>query len=657
MYIFNPIHKISKTVKIDYLLYNKNMRSFFIKPSKKIIFYLLLFIITIPAFINLINNSYFPMHDDQHIARLHLLHSAITQGNLYPRWVDTLGFGFGYPLFNFYPPLIYYLADFFVILGASYIVAIKLMVIVGIIVGAIGMYKLASKFMTQGSSFVATALFTYFGYRAATIYVRGAFAEFFAMSLLPMVFLSFYNLHKKPELRQSFIFAFWFALLILAHPFIAVPAILFLSIYFIFFNLFCHSEEQSDVRISSISWVRFTVFSILGSIISLGLSAFYWLPSMLERKYTLTDSILLTELASYKLHYVLPFQFWWSQWGFGGSVAGGADGMSFQLGKIYIGIIAVGFLLILINCTNYFRRKRKFPPGFMFHVSCFILMLFSLFMTTVYSQFIWNNIKPLQYLQFPWRFLSFTAIFVALIGGFAIEQGTKLLQTDVIPYSIRNLSLLNRFPIKSGMTKWLIPILTILLILSIQSKYFAPQRFIQTSDAERTTYDEIAWRISRSSFEFAPSGVITKKSELGTTIIDINQEEITKDLFKVASGAADVKIELANYSNKIFYVKTIEPITFQLHTFNFPGWHAYLSPIVADDSETISKIATSPTPRNDIIISDNNPYRLITVNIPKGIYRLEFRFEDTRVRKYANVLSILTVVITLFYLVSSKNKN
>ena len=74
---------------------------------------IVLIIITALAIVGLLNNQYFSIHDDQHIARLYLLDQAIRQGDLYPRWVGGLGFNFGYPLFNFYPPLIYYVAEFF----------------------------------------------------------------------------------------------------------------------------------------------------------------------------------------------------------------------------------------------------------------------------------------------------------------------------------------------------------------------------------------------------------------------------------------------------------------------------------------------------------------------------------------------------------------
>ena len=140
-------------------------------------FLLLTLIITIPAFISLLNPWYFSMHDFQHIARLFLLDTGIHQGSLFPRWVDLLGFNFGYPLFNFYPPLIYYISEIFRLLGATYVWSIKSMIIVGYLVGAVGVYLLGRKlFSTNIAAVLAAALFTFFTYHATLVYVRGAFA-------------------------------------------------------------------------------------------------------------------------------------------------------------------------------------------------------------------------------------------------------------------------------------------------------------------------------------------------------------------------------------------------------------------------------------------------------------------------------------------------
>src|SRR3954467_8174861 len=54
-----------------------------------------------------------------HLARLGALDDALAQGELYPRWLPALLLGHGYPLFNYYAPAPYYLAEAFLLLGAN----------------------------------------------------------------------------------------------------------------------------------------------------------------------------------------------------------------------------------------------------------------------------------------------------------------------------------------------------------------------------------------------------------------------------------------------------------------------------------------------------------------------------------------------------------
>lgn len=68
----------------------------------------------------------YTMHDDQQIARLFVFDQALKHGQFPVRWVDGLGFGFGYPLFVFYPPLVYLLGELFHLAGFSFINSIKL---------------------------------------------------------------------------------------------------------------------------------------------------------------------------------------------------------------------------------------------------------------------------------------------------------------------------------------------------------------------------------------------------------------------------------------------------------------------------------------------------------------------------------------------------
>src|SRR3989338_2017759 len=579
------------------------------KAKALIIDLTLLFIITVPAFIRILNNQYFSMHDDQHIVRLYLLDQGLRQGYLYPRWVEGLGFGFGYPLYNFYPPLVYYLAEIFHLLGFSLIWSIKLVFIFGFYLGAVGIYLLVKKLTNRSSGLLNATLYTYFFYHAVLIYVRGALAEFFSLAILPFVFLTLDNLANESNWKKGIFFGVSLALLILSHPLIALPSMIFVVFLFLF-NL-----------IKSKFSFKFVYLFISGIFVGLSLSAFFWLPSFVERKFTLTDTILTGELASYKLHYIYPQQFIYSPWGYGGSATGLADGVTFQLGKIHIGLA----ILSIILSSIYFIKNKKINHATNYFLLTTLLLVISLFMTTGYSSFIWDMFKYLWYLQFPWRFLTFTAIFISIVGGYCLFFMFRLLEKYLEPRGLKILLWQSIY--------YLFVIFLILGTILVYNKYFKPQRFFYTTDKERTSFDEIVWHISRTSYEFVPKEVKTKKSELNTTVLDIDKKDLPKESYQVLNGQADVKKIRNNFGEKNYLIQAKTPIKFRLNTYNFPGWTAYLN-------------------RKKIPINDINDLKLITVSLPVGRNDLKFIFEDTKVRNIANSISISTfvfiVILNLF---------
>lgn len=558
-----------------------------------------LIIITVLSFSGLLNNQYFSIHDDQHIARLFLLDQAIRQGSLYPRFVGGLGFNFGYPLYNFYPPLIYYVAEFFHLIGFNLLWSLKLMIVTGSFVSSIGMYLLGKRLFDKKAGILSATLFTFFFYRAITIYIRGAWAEFFAMSLLPFVFLGLDDIYKNKNLKSILLFSVSFALLILAHPLIAFPACFFIGLFFIYY--FFNSENR----------LLFVKNFLVGVFLSVSLSAFFWLPSIIEKQYTLVDTILIHELASYKIHFIYPFQLWFSPWGYGGSITGPIDGISFQLGKIHI-FLTIFSLLVFIS-YQIIKKKKESVKLYLF---LFFLLLFSIFMSLTYSQFVWDKIKYLWYLQFPWRFMTFTGIFISLFAGAGIQYLGKLIKTD----NVRGKILFDT-------------IITVIIFITIIKyiTYFQPHEPKAYDEKKLTSFEEISWRVSKTSFEFSPIGIKTKKTELETTTIGLNKKDLTKDNFKIlSSNKKEVTVTqlLNNFSKKEFIIESTKPVEFRLNTFNFPGWQASLD-------------------GKEIIILDNNDYKLITVSVPKGNHNLSFVFRDTTVRKTGNIALIIAIIFIL----------
>ena len=84
---------------------------------------------------------------------------------------------------------------------------------------------------------------------------------------------------------------------------------------------------------------------------------------------------------------------------------------------------------------------------------------------------------------------------------------------------------------------------------------------------------------------------------------------------------------------KEFSIDAKSPLTFRLNTYNFPGWKAYLK-------------------NQQIKINDNNDFKLITVSIPTGNDVLKFVFQDTIVRKIADLLSFATFFLVFLSLFS-----
>lgn len=581
------------------------------KVYRLILEYGLIIIISIPAFTSLLNPYFFTMHDSQQTARLFVLTEALSQGSIYPRWVDVFGFNYGYPLFNFYPPLIYYVGAFFHLLGFSILWSVKMVVIAGYILAAVGMYMFVKKLLNnRPAAYLASVLYTYFTYHAINAYVRGAMAEFFSMTVLPFVFLSLETLRRDTSIKNAFFFSITFGLLILTHPLIAFPAMLFIGAYMLH-SLVLHTNK-----------IKYTLHAALGIAFGLLMSAFFWLPSMIERKFTLVDSILLKELASYTIHFVFPDQLWFSAWGYGGSGAGYADGMSFQLGKVHIAIA----IFALVMCLIAIAFKRRLPidrPKTLFNDFGFFVLFGAgaIFMMISQSEFLWNLISFLQYLQFPWRFMTFIGLFISVIGAYGIYFATSLLKG------------------KHAM----IAAIALVIIMSIGTiatyqKYFKPQEYMKVSDKQLTSFDEIAWRVSRTSFEFVPKGVKTKNSEYGTTVLAIDKKDLNRSQFDVKNGTAKVTPIKTVYDEKVFDIDTASGAQFTLHTYNFPGWMAYL-----DGTKTK--------------ISDSNDLKLITVSMPAGKHQLRFVFEDTPVRTIANTLSLVSIIlITSSFFINFKKR-
>lgn len=587
---------------------------------------IILFLLVLPTVFPLFHSGFFTMHDDQQIIRLAELDQALTAGQFPVRWVSRLGFGYGYPLFIFYPPLIYYLSWIFhTFLFLDYISSIKLVFGLSFFGSAITMYYWSKHHFGQLSAFVSALFYIYVPYRAVDAYVRGALAETFSFVWLPLILLSIDHFYspKSKQSKWGLIFALSYAALMTTHNLIVLPFTIIIAFYILL-------KLTLNFKQNLIKTLYFTPYTFLG----LGLSTFFWLPSLSEKQFTLVDNILLTQRYTYTQHFVFPTQLWNSLWGYGGSTEGILDGFTFKIGKLHLVLSALVFITTILNLG--LKKIKTTKQQNLLLVTCSLLLIFSAFMTTTYSITIWQNFSLLHYLQFPWRFLTFTALFSSFLAGSFFYFFEKVINSKQF---ISFFKQLNFNPVHLNISEKLlitVPLfLTISLLLLPNLKLFRPQHYLDVTDNYYLTNEFAKWQISKTSFEFVPKDVATNtNNDLGITQLSIDRDQIALKPFKTFIPQAQTQLQVDKPHKKTVTINTPQETYLQFNTFNFPGWTATL------DDQPVN-------------IRQDNPLKLITLDIPIGEHQLTINFKNTPIRTLANSVSLVSILLTLWLTVNT----
>jgi len=547
---------------------------------KKILPWVIVLVLTLPIIWPLFHNGYFPMHDDTQPTRVFEMAKALKDGQFPVRWVSDLGYGFGYPIFNFYAPLPYYFGALWIVIEISALTATKMMFGMGIILSGLTMYLLAKKLWGIMGGIVSAVFYLYAPYHAVQIYVRGAVGEYWAYGFLPLIFLGI--LETKNKLYSGLIIgSIGFAGVILSHNISAIIAAGFLFLWIIFELIKLITKSKNNNFLYSI----LTVF-----VLGLGISAFFWLPALTESKYTQVSS-LQTGTNDYHQHFVYIDQLWNWPWGYGGSASERADGMSFKIGKLSL---ILGLVVFIGFFAKSLMRKKIISLRVILFLAAFLL---TVFMMLPVSLVVWEIIPFAGYVQYPWRFLVFSLFFIScLCGGifFIINQFIH------IKY------------FRKGTILFLI-IATVFLNV----KYFQPQNFNFKNDKDYTDDKKIKWDISKISDEYLP-----RYFPKPQTIEDIalKNYSLTDDIIvkqsEFKSNFAKIDVSSVNQGQVVF------------NRAYFPGWY-----VVLDQQQVKPEILNG----------------IIKVSVPNGEHQITLYFDNTSVRFWGNVISIISMAVIFFF--------
>ncbi|KKS90498.1 MAG: hypothetical protein UV66_C0003G0011 [Candidatus Woesebacteria bacterium GW2011_GWA1_43_12] len=473
---------------------------------------LVIFIFAFWAVRSLMVDGYFPMHDDTQVGRIVVMGRALRNGQFPVRWVSDLGYGYGYPIFNFYGPLPYYLGGAFYMLGMSSVVAAKTVFLLGILFAGITMYVLVGSMMGAAAGVLAGVLVIYAPYHAVQVFVRGAMGELWALVFIPLVILGI--MQKR--------WAVWggigLAGVILSHTILGYVTVLWYIAALLLYSIYLLVKKQLHLS--------FIIYHLSFLAIGLSLSAFFWLPAMAEMGWTSVAG-QISATADYRNHFVCLSQFWNSLWGFGGSAAGCIDGMSFKLGKLHIVLAFAGVLL--------WGWRRHAPIGLI--VLGVGGVLAAIFFMLRESLFLWNMLPFFSYIQYPWRFLTYAIVGLSMLGAVSIRV------------------------IKHVRVRWIVVLLLSAFAVVVNAKWFSPQFAYQRPAETFETDEELRFRVSKISDEYLPHDIVRPTSALQT---------ISQPIIQGTDYTVETEVDTETYSR---FVLTSNAGAFvRIDKAYFPGW-------------------------------------------------------------------------------------
>lgn len=610
------------------------------------------------------HDGFFPTMDDVQVVRIDEMSRELASGQFPVRYVDNLGNGGGYMLFHFYAPFVYYLGAFYHILGFPLVAATKLVFLTGYFIGTLGIIVLLKRYTDWVTTAIGAVLFLTSTYLAYDVYTRGALAEFFALCLLPWLFWSFLRLKDIPLLPSLFreeggtkntviarsesfsevegkrrgnpqrfqygllkqildslrqltdsarttrekldirvttqddrwwssyivVAGFFYGLLIVTHNITSFTASIFLLLLFL---------------LPPYSWLIARRFAVAGAI-GLGLSAFFWLPVLLEQKYTILSSVdFVTE--QYKSNFLNPLQIGGIQkipWGFKPPLLG--------IG-LFLGLIG-STILYFSSASGMNRRRRELlsdkfgvsssrlsrasfartifdNPVYFFSIVGSIL---SLILIWSISRPLWDVLPYMRFMQFPWRYLSILTVFSVLSIALFLQH-------------------IRRF--------WLRVLLGILLIIpsvTLYHSYLRPTTYTFIGKY----YAEDRCRSTSWAQEQLPRWVIACLPKNHTLPI----------VEPMSTGLSITSLQVANNGRSI-KLTTQGSGLLLIRKYFYPAWKA-----TVDERH-------APVQTEGI-------HGLMRIAVPPGTHRVHVQLQSLPLWRFGNLISVLTALsLLLFFLV------
>ncbi|NCF65688.1 MAG: hypothetical protein GWP61_06930 [Chloroflexi bacterium] len=543
-----------------------------------------------------------------HIFRLAELSYLLRGGEIFPRWAPNFYHGYGYPIFNFYAPLTYYLGIVPELTPwADAVAAVKVVFILGLLLGGFGMYGFVRDNWGRRAGYVAAAVFLYAPYiQYIDPLVRGVLPETFSFGVFAVALWALDRLRRTGGRWPWLISVLLVAAVILSHN---LMGLLFFGLLVAWATWLLIFEYRTASERRLFGWRLFPAL-----LLGLGVAAAFWLPVFLERD-AVNLNTLIGQQDNYDFHtHFLSLREMLSpslllDWG-----ATEPD-FRFNLGIAQWLLGGLGLVLLLA------RKVRQGRHLAFFAVALVVLLFMMLPMSTI----IWETIPFLPFFQFPWRLLGAVAAMLAILAG----AGTVALSDLLWPSASeeQDAGAKNRLKDKRA---WLAAVLVafpIILGLPLSQPRPWPD-FGEVNHLRMTLIENTGrWLGTTSTADYVPATVDTIPSRKGSVVAPfaVGRPPDRVNYATLPDGATvetkTVRPLLTRYS-----VNTPKPMPLRLYQFDFPGWQARV------DGQPVEKEL-------------GRPEGFLIIPVPAGEHVVEVEFGSTPARNLAWAISLFSLAV------------
>jgi len=330
-----------------------------------------------------------------HLLRTVQLDHLWSQGLFYSRLAPDMGWGYGYPIFNFHPAFSYYVVLLLSRAGLGLNLGVRVTLGLTFPILGLGVYFLARDFLREEGAIAAAVAAMYAPYAAYNPLVRGALAEALGWALLPWALWAVGRAARGAGRRWWVCGALFSAALLFTHMTAAVVGAVMLALYALMEAL---SPSPVPLRTRA-----------LGAAVALGLGfglvLFFWLPAVAERPLIQWERTLAGFPGGYAAH-LLSLRELFALQPVRPDLVNPSPLRSLGL------IPALLALPALLTLPFAPRRQPLFFGG---------VLVGAVLLTLPVSSPLWESITLLRTFQFSCRFLGPASIALAVLVGRTVD--------------------------------------------------------------------------------------------------------------------------------------------------------------------------------------------------------------------------------------------